>query len=570
MKKLHLVLFILLFSIAINMVDAKKAISRITSLDSNEAGWIDAGKYKHQNKKIGAILNLKYSQDGKSIFTYSEDKYFRKWDVESGKVDEEKLFNFQNILTLDFTNDGNIAVIYTKDSIFEYSIEKEKILFIFSLTLELKTLIYNLPIKYDCLFSNIIISQNNREVVISKGTQVEYSESFLNPVRYNVGVTKIFDLKNGNVTRDIDSLNVIRSCLFSKNDSLISLSNFRNYYEYSFHSHSSSNYNYSFAAINNIKTELGNSYQSSNTLYFLNYSNNNLIVSSFLPEVNKLVFFNTSNNIKDSSNNLFSILNLMNYNTLRILDTINLDYSGNWLIDYNIKNDILILGSNDGILRIINSSYFNKYNKNLFVNIETNKQITLRDSLIQFNSIIEGNADKYLWDFGDSTYSTIANPSHIYNKKGIFTVKLFVSNDLFKDTIIKNDMIQIFDRNSANFSQDITNGIVPLSVNFKNYSTGDINEYVWDFGDGFKLKGYKDPLHIYKQVGNYTVTLYVSNQLFSSSFSISNLIKIKAPVKAEFNYIIDIIDKYSPVSVTFTNSSQGIPTNFLWDFGDGE
>ena len=38
-----------------------------------------------------------------------------------------------------------------------------------------------------------------------------------------------------------------------------------------------------------------------------------------------------------------------------------------------------------------------------------------------------GNGGTYLWDFGDGTTSTLANPSHTYTNSGIFTVKLRAS-----------------------------------------------------------------------------------------------------------------------------------------------
>lgn len=38
------------------------------------------------------------------------------------------------------------------------------------------------------------------------------------------------------------------------------------------------------------------------------------------------------------------------------------------------------------------------------------------------------NADSYLWDFGDGTASTLANPSKTYNTKGTYIVKLTVNN----------------------------------------------------------------------------------------------------------------------------------------------
>lgn len=34
----------------------------------------------------------------------------------------------------------------------------------------------------------------------------------------------------------------------------------------------------------------------------------------------------------------------------------------------------------------------------------------------------------YLWDFGDGTSSTETTPSHVYTKRGTYTIKLTVTN----------------------------------------------------------------------------------------------------------------------------------------------
>lgn len=44
------------------------------------------------------------------------------------------------------------------------------------------------------------------------------------------------------------------------------------------------------------------------------------------------------------------------------------------------------------------------------------------------------NAVSYFWDFGDSTFSTQANPTHIYNDTGTYTIMLVASNDCGNDT----------------------------------------------------------------------------------------------------------------------------------------
>ncbi len=54
------------------------------------------------------------------------------------------------------------------------------------------------------------------------------------------------------------------------------------------------------------------------------------------------------------------------------------------------------------------------------------------------------------------------------------------------------------------------------SVQFFNNSTGDIISYLWNFGDG-ETSNEENPIHIYSQIGIYSVTLTVYDQYFSTS-----------------------------------------------------
>ncbi|RAN85892.1 hypothetical protein B5P41_32440, partial [Bacillus sp. SRB_28] len=40
-----------------------------------------------------------------------------------------------------------------------------------------------------------------------------------------------------------------------------------------------------------------------------------------------------------------------------------------------------------------------------------------------------GKIVSYLWDFGDGTTSTEANPTHVYGKEGTYTARLTVKDD---------------------------------------------------------------------------------------------------------------------------------------------
>jgi len=61
---------------------------------------------------------------------------------------------------------------------------------------------------------------------------------------------------------------------------------------------------------------------------------------------------------------------------------------------------------------------------------------------------------------------------------------------------------------SADFSANPTTGKAPLTVNFSDASSGQIDAWFWDFGDGDTALT-KNPTHTYTNVGTYNVTLYI-------------------------------------------------------------
>jgi magnesium chelatase subunit I len=60
----------------------------------------------------------------------------------------------------------------------------------------------------------------------------------------------------------------------------------------------------------------------------------------------------------------------------------------------------------------------------------------------------------------------------------------------------------------AAFTASIMSGEVPLTVEFKNESTGEIKEHHWDFGDGSTSRE-QNPTHTFQTAGIYSVTLLI-------------------------------------------------------------
>jgi PKD repeat protein len=69
---------------------------------------------------------------------------------------------------------------------------------------------------------------------------------------------------------------------------------------------------------------------------------------------------------------------------------------------------------------------------------------------------------------------------------------------------------------TANFSADTTIGLPPLTVIFTDESIGPIDSWEWDLGDG-STSDQQDPIHIYENLGRYTVSLNVSGPIASDT-----------------------------------------------------
>ena len=80
---------------------------------------------------------------------------------------------------------------------------------------------------------------------------------------------------------------------------------------------------------------------------------------------------------------------------------------------------------------------------------------------------------------------------------------------------------------SADFSANPTTGTAPLEVSFTDGSTGDIDTWSWNFGDG-GTSTEQSPAHTYSDPGTYTVTLEVTGPGGSDTRTRANYITVNA------------------------------------------
>jgi len=79
----------------------------------------------------------------------------------------------------------------------------------------------------------------------------------------------------------------------------------------------------------------------------------------------------------------------------------------------------------------------------------------------------------------------------------------------------------------AAFTVNARSGFAPFTVTFTDQSTGEIQSWNWQFGDG-QTSNERHPVHTYTEVGNYTVSLTVSNTTHTYTLEKEDYIIVKS------------------------------------------
>ena len=182
-----------------------------------------------------------------------------------------------------------------------------------------------------------------------------------------------------------------------------------------------------------------------------------------------------------------------------------------------------------------------------------------------FNSLSPVQGLNYLWDFGDGTTSTQANPSHTYTTSGNFDVSLIITDSLgCRDTLIKTNYIQTVNPAANYIPPPTTVGCGPLTTQFTDATAG-ANSWLWDFGDG-TTSTLQNPVHSYSIPGLYTVSLTTTSAAGGCSQQINNFSSFE--VQGGYAGFTHTVTPCPPYIATFQDTSLNA-VSWLWDFGDG-
>ena len=143
------------------------------------------------------------------------------------------------------------------------------------------------------------------------------------------------------------------------------------------------------------------------------------------------------------------------------------------------------------------------------------------------------------------------------------------------DSLVKENLVQVYSGPRADFSAAPIKGARPLQVYFTDKSTqgtGEITDWKWDFNGDGTIDSYEQnpPTYIYHEAGIYTVSLSVEDEYgLADTLIRENYIEVWNPPQAHFSCNPD--PPHGPPILTVKFIDESIPgsgniTDWKWDF----
>ena len=189
---------------------------------------------------------------------------------------------------------------------------------------------------------------------------------------------------------------------------------------------------------------------------------------------------------------------------------------------------------------------------------------------VQFTDLSSGQHDQWTWDYGDGSQAFGPNPYHFFENPGTYTVSLTVTGLGGTDTLTQVDYVvaDVPPPPTAAFSATPTRGDAALEVTFTDLSTGHVDQWQWNFGDGATSTQWA-PVHRYDNPGSYSVTLTATGLGGSDDETLVDYIVVNVPPPPTADFTGSPLSGVAPLTVNFTDTSTGNVTSWSWSFGDG-
>jgi len=201
--------------------------------------------------------------------------------------------------------------------------------------------------------------------------------------------------------------------------------------------------------------------------------------------------------------------------------------------------------------------------------------------LVGVNFTGVSGATGILWNFGDGTTSSLANPVHTFALAGTYTVNY--SATVSGSPVNQSLIIKVFGKPSPAFTANAPlSGCIPLPVTFNDNSVGGggtaITNWQWAFGDGgVNLTNSGNQTYTYSVGGQFSVSIKVTDANgCDSTLTLTNIINVSPkPTIVLTTSPSPPSACLPPLNVTFTsngttsNSSTSNALTYNWSFGNG-
>jgi PKD repeat protein len=196
---------------------------------------------------------------------------------------------------------------------------------------------------------------------------------------------------------------------------------------------------------------------------------------------------------------------------------------------------------------------------------------------VTFTNQTAASGCTWSWSFGDGGTSTAQSPSHTYSSAGTYTVTLTATNAGGTNTKTRTGYVAVAGTSGIvadfTYAPNPPNGTVPLVVTVQDASAPPADSCAWNFGDGVTATG-RLASHTYRTPGTYAIALTATKGAFSDTETKAGLVTAGLPPVmpglpgAAFSAMP--LSGEAPLTVVFMDQSIGIPSSWLWDFGDGK
>lgn len=188
----------------------------------------------------------------------------------------------------------------------------------------------------------------------------------------------------------------------------------------------------------------------------------------------------------------------------------------------------------------------------------------------------DGTIISYVWDFGDGTKGSGIKAPHAYEKPGVYTATLTVTDNagVKNSTAVDKVNTKVNASPKAKTVLDFTvaeGELFSLDGSESTDPDGFITDFEWDFGDGTTGKGEKVS-HYFDKYGKYKVRLKVYDETATQNNwdTTSLVVTVNRQPKALAGKNVIVTQSVVKLDALSSQDQDGKIQKFQWDFDDGK